>query len=90
MAYCVHGRHKRMKKGGTKGVNGTLLKSVIVLHGDTQGTLAKALGIPESALSNRISGRVDFRLSEINGIRKRYNLELEKTGEIFFDEVVSN
>ena len=70
-------------------MNKPLMKAVIVKNNDTQGSLAKALDLPQSALSHRINGIVDFRLSEINCIRKRYNLTAEETVEIFFDQSVS-
>lgn len=70
-------------------MNKPLMKSVIARNNDTQDALAKALGLPRSAVSNRMNGKVDFRVSEINRIRNRYNLTAEETVEIFFAEEVS-
>ena len=70
-------------------MNKSLFKSVIVRNDDTQDALAEALRIPRSSLSNRINGKVDFRLSEINCIRKRYKLTAKETEDIFFDSSVS-
>ena len=70
-------------------MNKPLIKAVIAKNNDTQGKLAKALNLPQSALSHRINGTIDFRLSEINCIRKRYNLTAEETEEIFFEKEVS-
>ena len=70
-------------------MNKPLIKSIIAKNDDTQSELAEALHLPPSALSNRINGKVDFRLSEINCIRKRYKLTAEETVGIFFDCAVS-
>ena len=56
---------------------------------DTQDALAKALGIQPSGLSERINGKIDFRRSEINLIRQRYNLTDAETVKIFFTDDVS-
>lgn len=70
-------------------LNKPLMKAIIAKNNDTQGELARALNLPQSAVSHRINGSIDFRLSEINCIRKRYNLTAEETVEIFFDQQVS-
>ncbi len=70
-------------------MNRLLLKAVIIKNGDTQGSLAKALKLPQSAVSMRLKGMTDFRLSEINCIRQRYKLTNDETMDIFFDEEVS-
>lgn len=56
---------------------------------DTQEKLADALGIHTSGVSARINGKIDFRRSEINIIRNRYNLTAEETMKIFFTDDVS-
>ncbi len=70
-------------------MNKDLLRSVIVAHGDNMGKLAEAMGMQQSALSNRVNGLVEFRQGEINFIRHRYNLTPEQMQDIFFAEVVS-
>ena len=70
-------------------MNGNLLKSIIVKNGDTITRLAEAMGLPISALSQRISGRIDFRRAEIRFIKNRYNLSSEEVDTIFFEELVS-
>lgn len=65
------------------------LKSKMVLHGDTQSKLAEALGMTCPMMSDRMNGKVDFRRSEINAIRARYELTDEETMQIFFEEEVS-
>ena len=70
-------------------MNCNLLKATIVKNGDTQEKLAKDMGLPTSALNMRINGKIEFRRSEINKIRKRYSLSPEETILIFFEDEVS-
>ena len=70
-------------------MNTNLLKALIVRHGDTQHKLADSMGIPVSALNQRISGKVEFRRNEIKFIKKRYGLTAQETDEIFFEDAVS-
>lgn len=60
-----------------------------VKNHDTQAILAEAMGIPQSALSARINGKIEFRQNEINFIRKRWSLTDQETVDIFFSEKVS-
>lgn len=71
-------------------MNKNKLRAKMVEHGDTQADLAKALFISVSNLSLRINGRVDFRQSEIDLIKKRYNLSAEDLDLIFFADAVSD
>ena len=70
-------------------MNANLLKAVIIKNGDTQAILAEAMGLPVSALSQRISGKIEFRRNEIRFIKNRYKLTAEETDDIFFEDVVS-
>ena len=70
-------------------MNKSLMKSAIARNNDTQTALADALELSQSAISNRINGKIDFRLSEIDLIRRRYKLTAEETVNIFFDRAVS-
>jgi hypothetical protein len=67
-------------------VNANLLKSKIVLHGDTLASLAEHLGIARQTLTSKMSGTTDFTQSEIKQIILKYDLTLEETNEIFFGE----
>ena len=58
-------------------------------NGDTQGTLAEALGLSQSGLSNRINGHVSFRQNEMNMIRERYHLSADDIQRIFFAGTIS-
>lgn len=55
-------------------------------HGDTQASLADALGISRVALNNKLNERngSSFTQPEILKIKHRYNLSMEKTEVIFF------
>lgn len=64
-----------------------LLRSVMVLHGDTNKDLADYLGITEQSVSKKINENgSEFKLGEIRKIRVRYNLTSEQVDYIFFAE----
>lgn len=66
-------------------MNKNLFRSIMVLHNDTNKTLAEFLGISEKSVSDKINERgTEFKQSEISAIKKRYNLSDEKTIAIFF------
>lgn len=66
-------------------MNKDLLRSVMVLHGDTNRSLAAFLGISEQSLSNKINENgTEFRQGEIARIKERYNLTSEQVDLIFF------
>ena len=68
-------------------MNKNMLRSVMVLHDDTNITLAEYLGISDSTLSlkmNEVNG-AEFTQGEIRKIIKRYNLTAEQTMMIFFN-----
>lgn len=62
---------------------------VMTEHHDTQEKLAEDMGLPQSAISNRINGKIDFRLQEIRFIVDRYGLDADQTRAIFFAREVS-
>ena len=68
-------------------LNKAMLQSQMVLHGDTQGTLAKAVGISQSRMNAKINGwqSAEFTQAEIAVISKRYNLSPKELNAIFFD-----
>ena len=66
-------------------MNKDLLRSVMVLHGDTNKTLAAFLGITEQSVSNKINENgTEFKQGEIGRIKMRYNLTSEQVDLIFF------
>ena len=70
-------------------MNANELKAAMKRNEDTQEKLAEALGIKASGVSERISGRIQFRRNEIDIIRQRYNLTDADTMKIFFADDVS-
>lgn len=68
-------------------MNENLLKSVMALHGDTQEKLAEAMGINICTLNAKIKDdKREFRQSEIDTIKRRYNLSPEDVDNIFFSD----
>lgn len=66
-------------------MNGSLLKSIMVLHGDTVRALAGHLGITPQSVSDKINERgTEFRQGEIAMIKERYNLTADQVEAIFF------
>lgn len=67
-------------------MNKNLLRSKMVLFGDTNETLAAALGISPQRLSAKINAKdgAEFVQGEIKVIRDRYHLTDEETALIFF------
>lgn len=70
-------------------MNTTLFNTFKVKNHDTQTRLSDDMGLPQSALSARINGKIQFKQNEINFIRKRWNLSDQETVDIFFAERVS-
>lgn len=66
-------------------MNSQMLRSVMVLHGDTNKDLAKLLGKTEQSVSNKINEKgTEFTQGEIAKIKTRYNLTAEQVEAIFF------
>lgn len=66
-------------------MNAKLLRSVMILNGDTNATLAEFLGITEQSVSNKIrENGTEFKQGEIAKIKARYNLDSDMVDRIFF------
>lgn len=65
-------------------MNKKLLESKMKLFGDSNVTLAKYLGIVPQTLSSKKTGKSDFKKSELEKIKERYNLTNEELEAIFF------
>lgn len=71
-------------------MNSKLLKSIMLLNGDTNKTLAEYLGISEQSVSKKINETgTEFKQGEISMIKKKYSLTCDQIDSIFFDEKVS-
>ena len=72
-------------------MNDLILKSCMRKYGDTNETLASALGIHPHTLymkmreSSEDARKQQFTQAEIRFIAKRYELSADKVMEIFFD-----
>lgn len=66
-------------------MNKELLRSIMVLHGDTNKMLADYLGITEQSLSNKINENgTEFKQGEMKLIKIRYSLTADQVDLIFF------
>ena len=70
-------------------MNSLEMKVTMKRNEDTQEKLAEALGLQVSGVCARINGHIDFRTSEIEKIRERYNLSNDELVKIFFTTKVS-
>lgn len=67
-------------------MNKTLFRSIMVLHGDTNKTLADYLGISAKSVNDKIhENGTEFKKGEINAIIKRYSLSEAQIMAIFFN-----
>jgi DNA-binding XRE family transcriptional regulator len=66
-------------------IDSKLLRSKMVLFGDTTESLAEVLGISRQTLSAKINGKIDFWQSEMKIIIVRYDLTPEETHQMFFN-----
>lgn len=63
----------------------SLLRSFMVKFGDTQETLANAMGISRSRLNAKInSNGAEFTQAEILFIKQRYDMKPEDVDNVFF------
>jgi transcriptional regulator with XRE-family HTH domain len=65
-------------------VNKNVFKSIMVLHGDTQKTVADALDVSPQTIGDKLNGLTDFTQSEIQALAERYKLTPAQVDEIFF------
>lgn len=82
--WCLVGNIKKQKEGVR--MNSKLLRSIMVLNGDTNATLAEHIGITERSFSSKINENgTEFKQNEIIAIRNKYNLSDEQVCSIFFN-----
>lgn len=83
--FIIKVSYKDTKYGGDE-MNKALLRAEMIKHGDTQETLANAMGISLSRLNAKInSDNAEFRQTEIIFIKDRYNLSAADVDSIFFN-----
>lgn len=67
-------------------MNKAKLKSVMILHGDTNKDIACLLGISEQSVSCKINENgTEFKQGEIAKIKDKYHLSPAEVDAIFFD-----
>lgn len=72
-------------------MNKRMLRSIMVLNGDSNKELADYLGISMQSLSYKMNeNKSEFKQGEIALIKARYNLDAEQVEAIFFAPKVSN
>ena len=66
-------------------MNSSMLRSIMVLHGDTNRDLAALLNITEQSVSAKINENgTEFKQGEIAKIKEKYKLSAEQIEAIFF------
>lgn len=66
-------------------MNKALFRSIMVLHSDTNRSLAEYLGISAKSVNDKINeNNTEFKQSEIAAIKRRYSLSDEQVSSIFF------
>ena len=67
-------------------MNSQMLRSIMVLHGDTNKDLAELLGKTTQSISNKLNEKgTEFTQGEIAKIKAKYNLTAEQVEAIFFN-----
>lgn len=70
-------------------MNIKLLKSKMLFAGDSQLSLAKYLDLSENSMSQKMTGKTQFKASEIGKIVWKYDLTAQETHDIFFGNGVN-
>ena len=70
-------------------MNQKLLRCKMLLAGDSQGDLAKYLGLSENSMSHKMNGKVQFKAEEIAKIVWKYDLTPQETHDMFFGSGVT-
>ena len=65
-------------------MNTQALKAQMILNKETLADLSEVLGTTPGTLSNKITGKAEFKQSEIQIIARHYGLDAEQIKEIFF------
>jgi hypothetical protein len=72
-------------------MNSKLFKALMVIHGDTNATLAEYLGLTEQSVCNKINENgTEFKQGEIGKMKTKWNLNADQIDAIFFNGQVSN
>lgn len=70
-------------------MNSPEFRAAVARRGKTNRELARELGISETAFSNKVWGRSQFKNSEIKKLTGILELSMEDVNTIFFDSAVN-
>ncbi len=70
-------------------MNSANLKAEIARAGKTNRSLAALLGMSEQTLYNKITGKTEFKSSEILILARELSLSMQSVNDIFFDKRVN-
>ena len=65
-------------------MNKALLRSIMVLNGDTYQTLSAEMKMEKATFSRKINNQASFSKAEMQFIREKYNLNAKEFVEMFF------
>jgi hypothetical protein len=66
-------------------MNSKLFKAMMVMHGDTNASIAAFLGITEQSVCNKINENgTEFKQGEIGKMKTKWNLTADQIDAIFF------
>ena len=65
-------------------MNKAMLRSKMILNGDTYQTLADEMKINTATFSNKINDKANFSKLEMQYIKEKYNLAAKDFVEMFF------
>lgn len=65
---------------------GKRIKELMKKENISLATLSKKMGIDESVLNNKLNGREEFYIKEMNKIKVIFNLDERQCDELFFKE----
>lgn len=77
--------NRRNAKSAEEPVNKNLLLGIIYKRGETAYSIAKKLGISTAAMSNKLNGVSEFKMSEMASIKRILNLTDLEFAYIFLD-----
>lgn len=67
-------------------MNKALLRSIMVLNGDTYQTLSAEMKMEKATFSRKINNQASFSKAEMQFIREKYNLTADQFIEMFFTD----
>ena len=67
-------------------MNKALLRSIMVLNGDTYQTLSEDMKMEKATFSRKINSSASFTKKEMQFIREKYNLTADQFIEMFFTD----